>query len=161
METRTEKWLQFVCKMKVCRKQPRMHFLHAGRRGCRDVPARARTGRSTFSVPLLQTMSTRDVPFATMALAHYVAMAHLFGGFLLAFGLITRVAALVQVPVLFGAVFFIHLKEGLFTPGQTLEFSALVLFILVLFSICGSGRLSADYYVFREEGGPDAVSASG
>ncbi len=109
---------------------------------------------------LLQTMAVGDVPFASMALAHYVAMAHLFGGFLLAIGLVTRAAALVQVPVLFGAVFFVHLKEGLFTPGQTLEFSALVLFMLCLFSVCGAGRLSADYYVSREQENADALSVT-
>ncbi|MEP0545363.1 MAG: DoxX family membrane protein [Rhodothermales bacterium] len=89
--------------------------------------------------------------FASAALVHYVALVHLGGGLLLAFGLLTRVAALVQIPVLVGAVFFVHLNDGLLAAGQSLEFSALVLFLLVVLFFHGSGRLSLDYYLFERE----------
>jgi putative oxidoreductase len=56
---------------------------------------------------------------------HYVMIAHLCGGALLAIGLLT----LLQIPVLAGAVF-------------------LVLFLLILLFIVGPGRLSMDYYIF-------------
>ncbi|MGM0576420.1 MAG: DoxX family protein [Myxococcota bacterium] len=95
------------------------------------------------------TMSRHAVPAASVALAHYVAGAHLAGGALLAAGFVTRLSALVQVPVLFGAVFFVHMQEGLFTMAQNLEFAALVLFLLCLFSVFGAGRLSVDHYVFE------------
>ena len=83
--------------------------------------------------------------------AHYVALAHLGGGLLLALGLLTRIAALVQVPVLIGAVFFVHLDDGLLAAGQSLEFSSLVLFLLVVIFFHGSGRLSMDYFIFERE----------
>ncbi len=38
-------------------------------------------------------------------LLHYVMVAHFVGGLLLTIGFLTRIAALVQIPVLFGAVF--------------------------------------------------------
>lgn len=110
---------------------------------------------------LLQTLELRNVPYAGMALAHYIALAHLVGGLFLGAGFLTRIAALVQVPILVGAVFYVHLREGLFTAGQTLEFSALVLFMLLVFSLAGAGRLSLDHFLFQDdvEASPNAAPA--
>lgn len=94
---------------------------------------------------LLQSSS--EAAFVSAALIHYVALAHLAGGALLALGLLTRLAALVQLPILVGAVFLVHLEEGLLTTGQSLEFSALVLALLALISLFGAGRWSVDHYV--------------
>jgi uncharacterized membrane protein YphA (DoxX/SURF4 family) len=47
-----------------------------------------------------------------------------------------------------GAVFFVHRQDGLFALGQSLEFSALVLFMLCVFVVAGAGRLSLDYVTF-------------
>lgn len=88
---------------------------------------------------------------ASAAVAHYVSFVHLLGGLMLAVGLLTRLAALLQIPVLAGAVFLVHLEEGLLSPSQALEFSALVLFLLVVVFVFGSGRWSADHYVFERE----------
>jgi putative oxidoreductase len=82
-------------------------------------------------------------------LAEPIAVTHLAGGMLLTFGLWTRFAAAVQAPVLLGAILFIHLKDGLFRPAQTLEFTLLVLVLLCLFALGGAGRLSVDFY-FKE-----------
>lgn len=89
--------------------------------------------------------------FLSSGVAHVVALAHLGGGFLLALGLLTRAAALIQIPVLVGAVFFVHLNDGLLAAGQSLEFSMLVLFLLVVIFLHGSGRLSLDYLLFERE----------
>jgi uncharacterized membrane protein YphA (DoxX/SURF4 family) len=99
------------------------------------------THRTSFA----EQMSTAQVPFASTGLAELVALTHIAGGLMLAFGLLTRVGAAIQIPNLLGAVLFVHLKDGLFTPGQTLEFALLVLFALVLYAISGAGRLSIDY----------------
>lgn len=72
----------------------------------------------------------------------YLITAHLIGGLLLTVGFLTRIAALINIPVLLGAVFFIHYPQGLAATDQSLEFSALVLFLLTLFFLRGSGRLS-------------------
>ena len=84
----------------------------------------------------------------TGVLLHYVFLAHFIGGAMLAVGFLTRVAALVQIPVLAGAVFIVHRQDGLFAMGQSLEFSALVLFLLVVIAVSGAGRLSLDHVVF-------------
>ena len=80
----------------------------------------------------------------TAAVLHYVAIAHFVGGILLVVGLLTRIAAGVQLPILAGAVFFIHRSEGLMTAGQSLEFSALVLCLLAVITAAGAGPLSID-----------------
>jgi uncharacterized membrane protein YphA (DoxX/SURF4 family) len=104
--------------------------------------------RPDFFVNLL---SRSDEPWlVSAALLHYVALAHFVGGALLALGLLTRLAALAQIPILVGAVFIVHRQDGLFALGQSLEFSALVLFLLCVICISGAGRLSLDHVIFGE-----------
>src|SRR5687768_14143322 len=79
---------------------------------------------------------------------HYVMVAHFVGGLLLTIGFLTRIAASVQIPILVGAVFFVHRQDGLFALGQSLEFSAPVLFMLCVFVVAGAGKLSLDYVTF-------------
>jgi putative oxidoreductase len=109
---------------------------------------------------LMNYLSSTNDWFLPYAIAHYVAIAHLGGGLLLAVGLVTRLAAIVQLPILFGAVFLIHSGEGLMlTAGQSLEFSALVLMLLVIYMVFGAGPLSVDAKL-TERGGlfGDALS---
>jgi uncharacterized membrane protein YphA (DoxX/SURF4 family) len=82
--------------------------------------------------------------FLPYAIVHFVAVAHLCGGLMLASGLLTRLAAAIQLPVLFGAVFLVHSSGGLLNPGQSLEFSSLVLALLLVYFVFGSGELSVD-----------------
>jgi putative oxidoreductase len=91
--------------------------------------------------------------FASGAIGHAVIFAHLVGGFFLAIGLITRLAALVQVPVLAMAAFYVHLPKAFsaMESRQNFEFTALVLFLLVMISIYGAGRWSVDYVLARRE----------
>lgn len=87
--------------------------------------------------------------FVPMAVSHYVGMAHICGGILLALGLGTRIAAALQVPVLIGAVFFVHYGEGLLRVGQGLELAALVLCMLLVYCVFGGGKLSLDNLLQR------------
>ncbi|NRA34843.1 MAG: DoxX family protein [Polyangiaceae bacterium] len=77
-------------------------------------------------------------------LTHYVVLAHVIGGLMLALGFLTRLAAACQVPILIAAVFFVHWGDGLMSAGQSLEFSGLVLFMLTSFFVLGGGRISVD-----------------
>jgi uncharacterized membrane protein YphA (DoxX/SURF4 family) len=81
----------------------------------------------------------------------YIIVIHIIGGFLLAIGFSSRLAALLQIPVLIGAVFFIHLKQGLMRVEQSLELSVLVLILLIIFVIFGSGDLSVDNYIAKKK----------
>ncbi len=83
----------------------------------------------------------------------YVTIVHLFGGLFLAIGLLTRFAALFQIPVLAGAVFVYHIKQGLMTAGQSLELAALVLFLLIVYFLFGAGLYSVDKYIADKKPG--------
>ena len=93
----------------------------------------------------LQQLTGGAAPsLTTSGIALYVMAAHLIGGAFLFVGLYTRLAALVQLPVLAGAVLLVHWQNGLLSANQSLEFSALVLFLLVLVFLFGGGRWSLD-----------------
>lgn len=74
-----------------------------------------------------------------------IAFGHLGGGALLAVGLFTRFAAAVQVLPVLGAVIMLHLREDLASENQSLEFSALVLVMLIFFACFGAGEWSLDH----------------
>lgn len=74
----------------------------------------------------------------------YITIAHILGGLSLAVGFLTRLGSLLQIPVLFGAVFLVHLKQGLLSVGQSLELSVLVLVLLLIHFVFGGGSLSFD-----------------
>ncbi|MBO9684761.1 MAG: DoxX family membrane protein [Flavisolibacter sp.] len=95
---------------------------------------------------LMAVMSS--LPFGNLMmvfLAHYVLFAHMLGGVLLTTGLLTRLACLIQIPVLIVAVF-----TNIFNQFSELALSLLVLVLLVYFLIIGSGRWSLDWYVNKE-----------
>ena len=86
-----------------------------------------------------------------------IALGHLAGGVLLALGLFTRVAAAVQVLPVLGAVIVLHLREDLAGANQSLEFSALVLVMLVFYTWFGAGEWSLD----RQREGQRSASQGG
>lgn len=95
---------------------------------------------------ILSMVGGTNFSFTMVAAAHYVIPAHLVGGALLAFGILTRWAAAAQIPPLVGAIFYTFLPR--FTSlemRQSLEFTTLVLFLLALITIFGDGRLSLQH----------------
>jgi putative oxidoreductase len=77
-----------------------------------------------------------------MITVHYVASAHLVGGILIAFGLLTRWAIAAQLPILIGAILINFVGE--MNVGN-LVLATVVLFISLFFIFYGSGKHSADY----------------
>lgn len=97
--------------------------------------------RAEFILELLKRL---DFPWiVTVGLLHYISLAHLVGGLMLMAGLLTRIAAWVQIPILAGAL-VVHRHEGLMSGGQSLEFAAIVFFLLLIFGVAGAGPLSVD-----------------
>ena len=99
---------------------------------------------------LMKGPGLSKLPFDVVALTHAVAAVHLVGGMLLAIGMLTRAAAIAQLPVVAGAIIFAHRYEGLFTPSHGLELAMLVLFLLGVVALQGGGRLSVDRWLERE-----------
>ena len=77
-------------------------------------------------------------------LTNVIPWVHLVGGILIVVGLFTRMAALVQIPILFGAVIFVNLKQGLYGSSSDLPFSFLILVLVITFSFVGGGYYSLD-----------------
>ncbi|MFA5298063.1 MAG: DoxX family membrane protein [Lutibacter sp.] len=77
----------------------------------------------------------------------FIGIAHLVGGLLLGLGFLTRLGALIQIPVLFSAIFFVHAHTKLMMGGQSIELAALVLFLLCVFFIFGAGPLSITEFI--------------
>ena len=75
-----------------------------------------------------------------------VGTLHLVGGVLLCIGFLTRLAALIQIPILLSAIFLVYDYTKLMMGGQSLELALLVLFLLCIFFIFGPGVLSVSYY---------------
>lgn len=98
--------------------------------------------------------STTRLGWLDGMVAHYVVPVHIVGGLMLAIGLATRAAAIANIPILLGAVLFVHARSGLFTTAQTLEFALLVLFMLCVFAVAGSGRVSVDHYLAKHSSRP-------
>lgn len=78
-----------------------------------------------------------------VAAIHFVTLAHLLGGFMMMVGLLTKVGALIQIPILLGAL-YVHFEGGLAAPEQSLELSVLVLFLLCVIAYFGAGIYSLD-----------------
>jgi len=76
-----------------------------------------------------------------------ITWVHLLGGAFIAVGLFTRLSCLVQIPILLGAIFLVHLKNAdPYFSGSDLGFSVIVLLLLIVFFVEGGGRLSLDNY---------------
>ena len=84
-------------------------------------------------------------PDTITAILYYVTYAHLVGGVLIFLGLITRLASLIQIPVVFGALFFINIFKN--PVNSELWLSVVALTLLLLFVIIGSGPLSLDRFL--------------
>jgi len=79
---------------------------------------------------------------------HYIASAHIMGGIMIIFGLLTRWAIIAQLPILIGAVIINFIGD--MNVGNLL-LSAVTLLVSVFFLFYGGGRHSADYYFKMEK----------
>lgn len=94
---------------------------------------------------LINIMEQNRIGFGVhQGLAQYVGLAHLAGGLMLMMGLLTRLAAAMQIPILLGAVFMVHLREGFFSNGADLEFVVMLVIMHVMLAVVGGGPLSVD-----------------
>lgn len=83
---------------------------------------------------------------ATLALI--VTILTLLCGFFITVGLFTRIASIVQIPIILVAILFVNIKS-INRNGVELALTVIVLLLLILFAVKGSGALSADEYFRR------------
>ncbi len=95
---------------------------------------------------LIENQSDIVLPSGLLiAVVYFAAFIHMVGGVLVALGLYTRTASLLQIPIVFGAVFFINI---LLSPFNTELWASIVcLALLIIFAVIGSGKLSLDNFI--------------
>ena len=79
-------------------------------------------------------------------IAFLITYLNLLGGLFIAVGLFTKTSCIIQIPILIGAVFFVNTRQGLNQTNSELILSVIVLILLIIFAIKGSGVISADEY---------------
>jgi uncharacterized membrane protein YphA (DoxX/SURF4 family) len=80
-----------------------------------------------------------------------ITWANLLTGTLLIIGLWTRTMALLQLPILVGAIAF-NAQRDVFAPESELILAILTLLLVIFFLIEGSGPLSLDAYFKKNRG---------
>ncbi len=88
--------------------------------------------------------------FGVMLVGHYVVFAHIVGGILMALGIFTRFGCLIQVPIMIGAIIFVHSQE-MFKPYSEMFLSVLILLLLAYFIIVGNGPWAVNFFDKSDE----------
>lgn len=84
----------------------------------------------------------QGLPFPEVG-AWYVILAHGLGGLCLVLGVLVRAAALVNIPIMAGALFAVHLKQGFFMGKDGgYEYALLVLGATIAQALLGPGAFT-------------------
>lgn len=79
------------------------------------------------------------------------SMVHIVGGLMIAFGMLTRLALLCQIPILLGALLIVNPQRGGIHLGNAeLILSLAVTALILFFMVKGPGRYSVDNKVLRQ-----------
>lgn len=100
------------------------------------------------TLELLEIIKPMQSLVGEMMAIHYVVPAHFIGGLLIAVGLLTRWAAIAQLPILIGAV-IINFAGDMNTGNLILAIVALIL--CIFFAFYGSGKHSVDKYLKMQQ----------
>jgi uncharacterized membrane protein YphA (DoxX/SURF4 family) len=103
-------------------------------------------------------LAANDFEFIPLLIVHYVIIFQMAHSVLIIAGLITRIAALAQLPIVAGAVLLIA-TTGTFAPlGSDLYLAAFLLFLLCFFLVYGAGPLSVDAALKRRRASGDDLA---
>jgi uncharacterized membrane protein YphA (DoxX/SURF4 family) len=91
---------------------------------------------------ILQNKIFDQSPDLISAIIFYTTYVQIVCGVLIFLGLRTRIASIIMLPLMIGAVFFINIYSPFY--NSELSLSVLVLLLLFLFIVIGSGPISVD-----------------
>ncbi len=104
-----------------------------------------------FHAPHLEELISQSrFNFNEHIISYYISIAHLFGGAFIILGLITRIAIILQLPVLLAAVLF-NIESPAFSSSFELFLSVVALALLIFYLIKGPGIFSMDAYRKRNK----------
>lgn len=95
----------------------------------------------------IEIVQTFGFGFYTMTFAHAIIGIHIVGGIMIIFGLLTRIAVFIQLPIMLSNLIFVIIPGGFMHLQSEIELSILVTFLLLFFLVEGSGPLSVDSYL--------------
>ena len=91
---------------------------------------------------MVSYQAAKGIPFPAIG-AWYLIIAHGLGGLCLLLGLLVRWAAVVNIPVMAGALFFVHLKQGFFMGKEGgYEYVLVVLGATIAQAFLGAGAFT-------------------
>jgi putative oxidoreductase len=100
-------------------------------------------------IGLFNQSNTGFGSFTIVLLSQFIVIVHLMGGLLIMIGIHTRLACLIQVPILIGAIVLLYSSGNV--NGWELATSIMVLMLLIAFLVYGNGPWS-----FNKMSGEDA-----
>lgn len=90
---------------------------------------------------MIAYQAKNGIPFPEVG-TWYLILAHGLGGICLVLGVFTRWAALANVPVMLGAIVFVHLKSGFWVHQGGYEYVLVLLLASLALAMTGGGALS-------------------
>ena len=90
----------------------------------------------------LMSINTTFNSFLYILIGHLVVFIHILGGIFLMIGFYTRLASIVQIPILLGAIILLGVRAGAMRPYSDILITVIVLLLLIYFAIIGDGPLS-------------------
>jgi len=94
-------------------------------------------------VKFIEEQRAMHIPLPEIG-AWYLIVAHGLGGILLILGVMVRWAALANIPIMAGALWFVHLQQGFFIVGNKsgFEYVLLVLGATIAQALLGAGAFT-------------------
>ena len=91
---------------------------------------------------MIALQTAKGIPFPEIG-TWYLILGHGLGGICLILGILVRWAALVNIPLMAGAVFLVHIKQGFFmSKDGGYEFALLVLGATIAQAFLGAGAFT-------------------
>ncbi len=100
---------------------------------------------------VVMMVSGVESTFISFLISHYVIIGYLIGGFLVAIGMLTRLAVLIQIPSVLGSIILPDFHKHLFALNSQLVYSILVLALLLFYLIYGAGEFSMDNLMKKDK----------
>ena len=94
---------------------------------------------------LQELIKSTGFEYNTPVVAYLISSIHLFGGALIVIGLLTRIAIILQIPIVIAAVLFNSNSTAYGTTSE-LILSGFVLVLLIFYLVKGQGLISMDHY---------------
>lgn len=89
------------------------------------------------------------IPFASL-MAVLVSYGELIGGIALILGLFTQWVAKLDVVIILGAIYFVHLAKGYNGMSGGYEYQLLILIVCLFIAATGAGKYSLDAKLFNK-----------